>query len=180
MRKTDVGSSVRAAFRAFAAPAGFFILATTVTVMMAPSATAQSQPVLVRDTENPAHHPFTYRSGANWIANAPNASFFVTVPAGKRLVIEQVSFRADVKPSATQKVSVEVLTTTAGVSSAYFFAGASRGPAGVFDEFIGAAQMRSYADANGFQEILVTRADSSGGGADNVDLSLSGYLVDMP
>jgi hypothetical protein len=87
MRKTDVGSSVRAAFRAFVAPAGFLILATTVTMLIAPSAIAQSQPaqpVLVRDTENPAHHPFTYRGGSNWIANAPNASFFLTVPAGKR------------------------------------------------------------------------------------------------
>jgi hypothetical protein len=66
------------------------------------------------------------------------------------------------------------------VSTSYYFAGASRGPAGIFDEFIGAAQMRSYADANRLLEILVTRADTSGGGGDNADVSISGYLIDMP
>lgn len=46
-----------------------------------------------------------------------------------------------------------------------------------FDEFIGSAQMRSYAD--GTVAILVHRANTTGT-ADSADVSVSGYLIDLP
>ena len=156
------------------------ILAAMITTLTAPEAMAQagSQPALVRDADNPARHPFTFRSVQNWVGTAQDVAFSLGVPAGKRLVIEQMAFRAKVKPSAGQKVSALIGTTiTNGFESEYYFAGASRGPEGTFDEFIGSAQMRSYAD--GTVAILVHRANTTGT-ADSADVSVSGYLIDLP
>ena len=162
--------------------AGPLILAAMIITVTAPGAMAQArpQPALVRDADNPARHAFAYSSGHSWIGNAPNASFSLTVPAGKRLVIEQLAFFASVTASAKQKVSAEVQTTVNNVVTTYDVMGATNGSSGPFDHFIGAAQMRSYADAQSAVEILVTRADTSGGTFDDAFVSVSGYLVDLP
>jgi hypothetical protein len=132
-------------------------------------------------SDDHALQPFTFTGGANWIGNAPNASFFLTVPAGKRLVIEQVAFEAEVAPTISQNVSLQLLTTVNGVSSPYFVTGTSIGPAGNFNDIVGAAQIHSYADPSGLQEILVHRADVSGGGSDLVlQVAVSGHLVNVP
>src|SRR5215469_9190903 len=48
-------------------------------------ASSQDSPLLVRDVDNPARHPFTYSSGLpqNWTGTASNLIFFLpAVPAG--------------------------------------------------------------------------------------------------
>jgi hypothetical protein len=100
-----------------------------------------------------------------------------------RLVIQQGSFKADVAPTAAQKVSEEIVPISQNNplnSASVYFPGTLRGPLAHFGEFIGFTQMNTYADPTTPLEILVTRADTSGGSADYADVSLSGYLVPLP
>jgi len=130
---------------------------------------------IVQDRDNPARQPFTYApAGQFWIGNAPNNSFDFTVPGGKRLVIEQVSVIATLTDSTTQKLSAEVQIL--GTLFFYRFVGTDAGPT----DFVASSQMRCYADAGTNVRILVTRSDTSGGGANVASVSLSGYLIDMP
>ena len=131
---------------------------------------------IVQDRDNPARQPFTYASIQFWIGNAPNNSFFFTVPEGKRLVIEQVSVIAILTASTTQKLSANVQTPNGNTTSFYRVVGT---PAGQTD-FVASSQMRCYVDAGTSPTILVTRSDTSGGGTDSAAVSLSGYLIDVP
>ena len=131
---------------------------------------------IVQDRDNPARQPFTYApAGQFWIGNVPNNSFDFTVPGGKRLVIEQVSVIATLTDSTTQKLSAEVQIFGSTLTF-YRFVGTDAGPT----DFVASSQMRCYADAGTSVRILVTRSDTSGGGANIASVSLSGYLIDMP
>ena len=132
---------------------------------------------IVQDRDNPARQPFTYApAGQFWIGNAPNISFDFTVPGGKRLVIEQVSVIATLTASTTQKLSAEVQIFNGSPFTFYRFVGTDAGQ----NDFVASSQMRCYADAGISVRILVTRSDTSGGSADVANVSLSGYLIDMP
>jgi hypothetical protein len=91
-----------------------------------------------------------------------------------------VAFEAEVAPTISQNVSLQLLTTVNGVSSPYFVTRTSIGPTGNFNDIVGSAQIHSYADPSGLQEILVHRADVSGGSDLVLQVSLSGYLVNVP
>ena len=131
---------------------------------------------IVQDRDNPARQPFTYSPlGQFWIGNAPNISFQFTVPGGKRLVIEQVSVSANLTASTTQKLSAEVQIFGSTLTF-YRFVGTDAGQ----NDFVASSQMRCYADAGTSVVILVTRNDTSVGGANFAGVSLSGYLIDMP
>jgi len=132
---------------------------------------------IVQDRDNPARQPFTYApAGQFWIGNVPNNSFDFTVPGGKRLVIEQVSVIATLTASTTQKLSAEVQIFPGSTIIFYRFVGTDAGRT----DFVASSQMRCYADAGISVRILVTRSDTSGGSADVANVSLSGYLIDMP
>jgi len=131
---------------------------------------------IVQDRDNPARQPFTYSPLSQfWIGNAPNISFQFTVPGGKRLVIEQVSVSANLTASTTQKLSAEVQIFGSTLTF-YRFVGTDAGQ----NDFVASSQMRCYADAGTSVVILVTRNDTSVGGANFAGVSLSGYLIDMP
>ena len=131
---------------------------------------------IVQDRDNPARQPFTYAPVAQfWTGNAPNISFQFTVPGGKRLVIEQVSVSANLTASTTQKLSAEVQIFGSTLTF-YRFVGTDAGQT----DFVASSQMRCYADAGTSVIILVTRSDTSVGGANFAGVSLSGYLIDTP
>ena len=149
---------------------------SNVNVVNTPNVNIANTPI-VQDRDNPARQPFAYSAGPqNWIGNAPNISFDFTVPGGKRLVIEQVSVIAHLTASTTQKLSAEVQIFNGSPFTFYRFVGADAGQ----NDFVASSQVRCYADAGTSVALLVTRSDTSGGGANVASVSLSGYLIDMP
>ena len=148
---------------------------SNVNVVNTPNVNIANTPI-VQDRDNPARQPFAYSAGPqNWIGNAPNISFDFTVPGGKRLVIEQVSVIAHLTASTTQKLSARVVILVSPFPF-YRFVGTDAGQT----DFVASSQMRCYADAGTSVTILVTRSDTSGGGANVASVSLSGYLIDIP
>ena len=147
----------------------------SVSITGTPNVNIANTPI-VQDRDNPARQPFTYFADKFWIGNVPNVSFNFTVPGGKRLVIEQVSVSAHLTASTTQKLSAEVQIFNGSPFTFYRFVGTDAGQ----NDFVASSQVRCYADAGTSVIILVTRSDTSGGGADSAGVSLSGYLIDMP
>jgi hypothetical protein len=142
-----------------------------------------ASPIPVRDVDNPARQRFTYHALQNFPADPSFLIFSIDVPANKRLVIEQISVLGALTPAADQSLLVTVNCFSSGPISVYFVKGERLGPepGGERDDFIASAQVRMYADSGvGFVRIYVARGDSGGLAADNAEVSLSGYLVDLP
>jgi hypothetical protein len=142
-----------------------------------------TNPLPVRDVDNPARQPFVFFMAAalnHWFGTAPNIDLQFSVPAGKRLVIEQISIEADLTPTASQELRGAVRTSVGGSFYDYAFVGTDSGQDGIFEDFIASSQMKSYADPGTAVQIFVTRNDTSGGSADKAEVNLSGYLIDMP
>jgi len=135
--------------------------------------------VPVRDVESARKQPFAFLGSSVWIADAPNTQMFFNVPAGKRLVIEQVAVKAQVNGTAGQKVRVEVTTEVGGTFAMYYMAGTDAGIAGLYEVFVASSQMRMYADPETHASVLVARSDTSAE-AHVAVISVSGYLVDVP
>src|SRR5262245_51457912 len=142
----------------------------------------ESAPALVRDVDNGVSQPFTVtRTSLVWgdgIFDAPLD--MATVPAGKRLVVEQVSVIALTNPGSDQKVFAWIETTNGATLSKYYLTGNDVGtfPNGISQEFIASSLMRSYADAGTTVRVVTRRNSSNGPG--RVDVTLSGYLIDSP
>ncbi len=109
----------------------------------------------VRDVDNPARQPFSFSFFSHWVGSNIDLSQSFTVPAGKRLVVEQLSVDAELVPSANQKINARVLTVTPGVcgltpcnqnSTYYSIPGAAAFSSVSLQEFVASGQMRSYAD----------------------------------
>ena len=147
----------------------------SVSITGTPNVNVANTPI-VQDRDNPARQPFTYNAGDAWIGNAPNISFYFTVPGGKRLVIEQVSVSAHLTASTTQKLSAEVQIFNGSPFTFYRFVGTDAGQ----NDFVASSQVRCYADAGTSVALLVTRSDTSVGGVNFGEVSLSGYLIDTP
>jgi hypothetical protein len=144
--------------------------------------TSTNGPLLVRDADNPARNPFTFNTYAAWDGANQVVTVSFTVPAGKRLVIEQASFDASIlSPGEGKKVSVGVAAfQTGGTYTSYSVigtdVGGTSGPGGARDTFVGSSQMRSYAD--GGTSVLITAFRSSTDlDTDNIYLYVSGYLI---
>ena len=144
-----------------------------------------SNPLPVRDVDNPARQPFTFRSAGLAFGGGANTSASFVAPAGKRLVVEQVSVAIFLRePSANQNATFNVRTTVAGTETAYSAVG------GDFGTFVGvsgpvqffrlSSQMRSYADPETTVSIDVSLLRLSNSSNDSATVNLSGYLVDVP
>ena len=135
----------------------------------------------VKDTDNPPRNAFAFNDAVSFSGVSPSSSVIdIPVPAGKRLVIEQVGVTTTLAPSASQKLVVEVITTTGGTNSVYWFTGIDAPIDIGLPAFVASSQMRCYADAGSTNYIVVFRNDTSGGSADHGGISVSGYLVDVP
>ena len=138
----------------------------------------QTAPALVRDVDNGARQPFTATATSfvwgNGIFDAPIN--ITAVREGKRLVVEQVSVIAIMEPASNQKVFAWIETTNGATVSKYYFGGNDLG--GDPQQFIASSQLRSYADGGTVVRIVTHRTSAMGAG--RVDVTLSGYLVDLP
>ena len=154
----------------------------SVTLSGTPNVNISNSPI-IQDRDNPARHPFTYNDGSQRLDGLLGVVtvFVPQVPAGKRLVIEQVSVIADLNPSAAQKLYVNVTTGTGGGFNYYGFTGTDTGLviAGTTDRFVASSQMRCYEDAGNSAFVTVDRSDVSAPGG-GVNVNVSGYLIDIP
>ena len=156
------------------AAAGLLLLVGTLSVIGPKRALAVLGYTPVRDVDNPGRHPFQIRMFP--IGNG-NASTNFTVPAGKRLVIEDISVFVSIAPGSTPEVTV--LTSVGGAEAFHFVPAAFAGA--LFsgdDSYDGHALARFYADPGS-----TVRADvhsNPGAASIQADMSVSGYLIDLP
>ena len=136
-----------------------------------------NQLVLVRDVDNPALQPV--QANANCFANSIDSCSvaILTVPPGKRLVIEYVSMAAAVP--ANQGATLTINTIAGGGEATQFFPLSP--PAvpinGATGTFLG-QQVRIYADPG--RTVLVGGLRTSTAGDARFDFGISGHLVNVP
>ena len=134
-------------------------------------ANSPAGPVPVRDVDNPARQPFTFQQDIEIPPNVIGGVSF-TVPANKRLVIEQVSVRDLEDRAAESEVEAELHTSTGGQEFRYYFAATPS----VY--WVASSQVRCYADAETTVFVGVFR--DPGVFAAEVEFNVSGYLVNIP
>lgn len=125
----------------------------------------------------PAVQPFqAYRVFTESGTNVTTASFG-TVPAGKRLVIEYVSFTGQVPPG--EHVELMDISTSVGGNGAQFQMLVNPQPDAVIGDAIFRASqtVKIYADPGTMVTSVVRRSSSAG--TASYGLSISGYLVDL-
>lgn len=140
---------------------------------------AQIRAAFVKDLNNPAYQPFAVNSG---VATFPSSSTSVTqtlltVPAGKRAVIEHFSC-INFLAATNNFVRFEILYTSAGGAKAHQFVNTRVGEsfvAGV-DIWSLSQPVRAYADPS--TTISVNAFRRSGTGLGGIECELSGHLVD--
>ena len=136
--------------------------------------------LLVRDADNPARQPFSFEPFTTLEDGNRHATNTFQVPAGKRLVIEQVSvFVPDSLNNSANNLRVDVDTTAifesgqAPVRFVYSIPGVA-----VAGGWIASSQMRSYAAAGSIVSISVWRSTTTG--LLRPQIYASGYLIDLP
>ncbi|MGH7287441.1 MAG: hypothetical protein ACREI8_05415 [Myxococcota bacterium] len=139
-------------------------------------------PVTVTDADNPAFQPFQNEELFSIPAGSLGDDESFTVPSGKRLVIEFVSFKL-VVPTG-QKPTFNWVRINGSTGSVDFFFPLTVQATGDLiggvnsDIFIGSSETRLYADPGSTVGLSVRRdADVSTGSA---SVSVSGHLVDLP
>ena len=140
-----------------------------------------TNPLSVRDVDNPARQPYAnLRTIILDAGQAGSTIFFSDVPAGKRLVIEEISVRGyaptgQVWQFATfsvehngNEIDFDVQVNPRGTNP--YDAGQ--------DQFSGSQQVRLYSDP-GSQPSFIAQRNASTGSA-RLTMSISGYFVDVP
>jgi hypothetical protein len=114
-------------------------------------------------------------------AQAPSSTV-LTVAAGTRVVIEQVTWRVRIPTGETATVSL--VTTAGGALAEHSFPTARQSTNGPGqDEFVASHPVRLYADPGTAVRMFVRRQGPGGapvGGPGTARLTLSGYSVPLP
>jgi hypothetical protein len=141
-----------------------------------------ANPLSVRDVDNPARQPYgNFRIINLNDGDGGNTTFFSEVPAGKRLVIEQISLDGYVPTGQIWQRAV--IGVDRGNSTLTFDIEVKpRGPDpfsnGARDQFASSQQVRLYADAGSTPSFFVQRSNSAG--TARMQMTISGYFVDVP
>jgi hypothetical protein len=143
-------------------------------------------PLPVRDVDNAARQPFQAKI-IDVPIGIPDPIFF-TVPAGKRLVIENVSADIEAAPQCASAPRYGLTTTAGGVTLEHFFYTKDAGTVGssVNDArraFGLSQQTRIYADPNTQVRLDIRTGTFPTCGfavEDSSGIRVSGYLVDVP
>jgi len=137
-----------------------------------------SAPVIVRDADNQARQPFTARYGiGQGNGESSSEAIVLTVPAGKRAVIETVAVSLDVGPGQVPAAKI-----TSGLANAFGgFADfplplTPQGSSFGLDDYVANSPMRLYADSN--VTVHVFRSPATGSAV--AQFSIAGYFVDAP
>jgi hypothetical protein len=140
-----------------------------------------SKPVPVRDVENPARQPFQQELFLSTPDGLLGANDQFTVPSGKRLVIEFVSFSMTWPAGqVTTRAFINVCNASGNSCPASFYLPASFQATefGGSEFFVASSPTRLYADPGTVVSAAVRRNVTAGTGLATV--AVSGYLVDVP
>ena len=133
-----------------------------------------TNPVPVRDVENPARQAFTNGANCNLADGQEICNLFFAVPASKRLVIETVTVTAVVPAGQSPLVTFSALVN--GTGEAFRLAVTRQGTFSGDDVFVGTHSTRFYADSgNSAVQGGVLRNATAGTG--QLQIRVSGYLV---
>jgi len=120
--------------------------------------------------------PFHANIGLGMNPGMQYSNFEITVPAGKRLVIESITARTTVPDG--QHVILHLTTTTSGRDAIHYIALKDQGAFPTFHPFVATATIRIYADAE--TTIRFSAQRSNGTGVANVNVVISGQYLSMP
>ena len=123
-----------------------------------------------------AKDPFHANIGLGMNAGVQFNNFEITVPAGKRLVIESITARTTVPDG--QHVILHLTTTTSGRGSRHYITLKDQGAFPTFHAFTATGTVRIYADAETTIRFSAQRSDSTG--IANVNVVISGQYLPMP
>jgi hypothetical protein len=151
-----------------------------VAVTNTPTVNVASLPtVLVQSRDEPARQPFQRFGSFQIEAPAFGGNDSFTVPAGKRLVIEYVSFRSNILTGANQIVSFSLGNQGGGSIGGFGFVPQTTIDSAVSTTgFIAHEPIRAYCDPG--TSVTVTAIRNSTVGSDTVSYTLTGYFVDLP
>lgn len=157
--------------------AAALIVALGIVALVARPAMAQLRAALVKDVDNPARQPFAAGAFPSFSGRLA-AESFLTVPAGKRGVIEHVSC-VNVLDASNNFVRLQVDVTTDGNLNSHQFVHSNVGPSiGDLEVWSFSQPVRVYADPGTEVELNVFRRVGTGSG--NVECYISGHYVDLP
>jgi hypothetical protein len=138
-------------------------------------------PVLVRDVDNPARQSYANLRTINLAAGQfAQTIFFSEVPAGKQLVIEEVSVSGHAPTGQVWQlatIGVERNGTDIDFDIQVNARGTNPFDAGQ-DQFSGSQQVRLYSDPGSTPKFVAQR--NGGTGFAQLTMSISGYFVDLP
>ena len=137
-----------------------------------------TNPLLVKAPTTPIHISCSASFGTGEVASNNDC---YTVPTGKRLVIEEVSFTS-VGPTSHPVTEMTWTTTTGGVPADFQLLVSDRGEAAMYigsHLYAGGQLGRSYAQANTFVGASAGRAVANGA-AQEAFFSFAGYLENVP
>lgn len=140
-----------------------------------------TNPLIVRDVDNPARQPYAnFRTIILDDGAAGSTIFFSDVPAGKRLVIEEISVRGYAPPGQVWQFAMFSVDHN-GNEIDFDVQVNARGP-NPYDagqvQFSGSQQVRLYSDP-GSQPSFIAQRNAFTGSA-RLTMSISGYFVDVP
>jgi len=168
-------------YQAMKVVTGLSILAgaTILGGMLAEPVIAQVRAALVKDVDNPARQSFAVNSSAtNFPSNTSSVTVqLLTVPAGKRAVIEHVScidFLATGNNFVRTQLQYTLGGTTQAVQFVHEFVGGSF--ASGVDVWSFSQPVRAYADPGTTISMTALRRSVSGTGG--IECELSGHYVD--
>jgi hypothetical protein len=150
-------------------------------LFLAPPVRAQySTPM--RDVDNPARQPVNFDVFLNLFLNTPSATFLqdssITVPAGKRLVIETISI--DTTVGTGQRPTARLESLAGGKFANHIFPQTKAGSDAFSDYYQGLYSLRLYADPN-TSITLVAARDSAGTTVNGqIVFHITGYYVNLP
>jgi hypothetical protein len=135
--------------------------------------------VQVEDINNPAFQPFSFRATRDINLGNVAASAAFTVPNGKRLVIEFVSFGYILPPGQTPRfTAITIHNPVTNIISEFLFFMNRQSSTLTEDVFVGTSPTRLYASAGETVTLVFERAVSTASGQGRV--SISGYYVNVP
>jgi hypothetical protein len=139
----------------------------------------------MRDIDNGARQPVNYTIQVFVLAGSGlgTNSTAVTVPNGKRLVIETVSFIGLVPVSETGNLMITLTAgagTPSGATTTSHFLPMVRfySQPGFADTIGGIGAFRMYADSGNTVSVAYSRGSTVG--SDNIQVGITGYLVNLP
>lgn len=137
-----------------------------------------SEPVPVRDVDGRARQRFQADVQIDIPGGQQGENKLVTLPAGKRLVIEDASARGFLPSGQTMLFSF--FTVVNGESSPHYLAADQQATDASFSWFVASRQTRIYADALPGVLLRAERAFGGSPGAGRAFFTISGYLEDAP